>query len=134
MSQYCQPSDLTLYAINPNALANTSPTQQTDACIAASAVMDDHFAGRYPLPLLTWPQSVIMYCAWIAQYLLISGARGYNPAAGADVAVRMKYEDAITWCRGVQRQEIHPAVTFNQPNPPTYQLPQVYTSPPRRWE
>ena len=49
MSQYCQPSDLTLYAINPNALANTvlHPSGISSPAIVMSS--------SYPVPgSVTW--------------------------------------------------------------------------------
>ena len=102
------------------------------AIVGASALIDDHIGGRYPLPLLAFPSSFTYHCAKIAVYICLS-ARGYNPAAGADPIWAKDYEKAIDWVKGIQRQEIHPQVTVSQPSPgnPTFDLPKVSSSPQR---
>ena len=59
--------------------------------------------------------------------------RGYNPEAGADPLWVQDYDKAIAWCKGIQRQEIHPQVQVSQPSPgnATYDFPQVQSSPRR---
>jgi phage gp36-like protein len=136
-SQYCDPSDLTLYAINPLALQGIPNATQVAACVAASERADSYLRGRFPLPLLAWGQDVRMHTAYIAVFLLLS-ARGYNPSAGADDLIRERYYEAVGypdrpgsgWFPGVQRQAIHPDVTFSQPNPPNFSLPSVRTGGP----
>ena len=135
MSQYAQKSDLTSFGVNPLALAGV--TGLTDPVInsclvAASAMMDSYFGGRYALPLTAWDQSVTMNCCSIAAWLVLSKARGFNPANPADLTVRQSYEDAIAWCNGVQRQAIHPTVTQSV-SATNYDLPIVTTSPLRGW-
>ena len=134
MSMYCQPSDLTTYAINPIALTGVSPGEQTGACIAASEKADSYMRGRYALPLLAWGQDIVIHTAYIAVYLLMT-SRGYNPSAGADDLIRLRYEDAVHWFEGIQRQSVHPDVTpaVAQPGDPVHDLPQVITSPQRGW-
>lgn len=136
-SQYCTPSDLIAVGINPLALQGISNAQQVAACIAASEKADSYLRGRYPLPLLTFGQDVVMHTAFIAVYLLL-GQRGYNPSAGADNLIRERYYEAVGypdrpgsgWFPGVQRQAIHPDVTFATPNPPNFSLPSVRTGGP----
>lgn len=136
-TQYCQPSDLTAVGINPLALINVSNAEQVAACIAASTKADSYLRGRYPLPLLSFDQDIVLHTAYIAVYLLMS-ARGYNPSAGADDLIRERYFEAIGypdrpgsgWFPGVQRQAIHPNVTFSNPNPPNFSLPAVRTGGP----
>ena len=134
-SQYCNPSDLTTYGINPIALSDVSLPEQTAACVAASERADSYMRGRYSLPLLSWGQDVTMMTAYVAVYMLMS-ARGYNPSAGADDMIRVRYEDAIKWFEGIQRQNTHPDVTpsvaLGQNAGPD--LPQVRTSPQRRYQ
>ena len=133
-SQYCQPSDLTTIGINPIAFVNITTPQQVAACVAASERADSYLRGRYALPLLSWGQDVVMMTAYIAVYLLMS-ARGYNPSSGADNTIRERYEDAIKWFEGIQRQAVHPDVTpaVAQPGDPVHDLPQVQSSPQRGW-
>lgn len=143
MSQYCQPSDLTLYAINPLALVNVTTLEQTAACIAASETADSHMRGRYQLPLLTWGIDVTMHVAYIAVYLLMS-ARGYNPSAGADDTIQRRYYESVGfpdrpgsgWFPGIQRQAIHPDVTPSiAPGvDAVHDMPQVASDPPRGWQ
>lgn len=132
-SQYCLPSDVALYAMNEIALSAVPLPQQNACCIAASETLDSHFRGRYPLPLLTWGTDVTMHAAYVAAYLIYSGSRGAMPMKGADDRVMINYEHAIEWAKGVQRQTVHPDVTFACPAP-TYQLPQVHSpNKPRGW-
>lgn len=131
-SLYCSTSDLTTIGINPIALQDVGVPEQQAAIVSASAIIDDHIGGRYPLPLLAWPSSFTYHCAKIACYICLS-ARGYNQEAGADVQWKEDYEKAMKWCGGIQRQEIHPQVQVSQPSPgnATYDFPQVRSSPPR---
>ena len=73
-----------------------------------------------------------MMAAYIAAKLAIDG-RGSRPAEQADETIQLNYDRAIDWAKGVQRQTIHPDVTFNS-NPTVYALPQVRSpNPPRGW-
>ena len=128
-SQYCSLADLTTYGAPATAL-NTpqlTPQIQQGAIIAASAVMDTYFAGRYQLPFISWGIELNDCCARIAVYQLLS-IRGYNPASAADVNIRDRYKDAIDWLNKVQRQAIHPNVVLTQANTPGYQQPFVISS------
>ena len=131
-SLYCALSDLSTIGINSIALNDVSDAEQNAAIVSASAMIDDHIGGRYPLPLLAWPTSFTYHCAKIAVYVCLS-ARGYNPDAGADPLWKQDYEKAIAWCRGIQRQEVHPQVQVSQPSPgnSTYDFPQVQSAPRR---
>ncbi len=133
MSQYATTTDLTNFGLNAISVANISPSVLTAQLIAASAMMDSHFAGRYNLPLVSFDQSVTINCCYIAAWLVLSKSRGFNPDNPGDVTVRQSYEDAIAWCNGVQRQAIHPTVVQTAVASPRFQLPQVSTLPPRGW-
>ena len=122
-SQYCFPSDVGKYALNPVALSTIPPTAQTAACIAASELFDSFFRGRYPLPLLTWGTDVTMMASYVAAKLMLE-QRGTRPMAGADDTTETNYDRAIAWAQGVQRQTVHPDVTFAA-QPQTYALPMV---------
>lgn len=131
-TQYVVPSQLPSYGLNPYALQKISQDEQQAACVSASSMMDDYFAGRYPLPFLTWPISITTHAAHIAVWLLLSN-RGRNPEAGYDDQIDLRYEQAIEYCKGVQRQSIHPAVTFSAPTPPAYSMPAIRSRRPRGW-
>lgn len=132
-SLYCTPTDVGTYALNTIALSTINPTQQNACCVAASEKLDSYFRGRYPLPLLTWGTDVTMHAAYIAAFLMYSGTRGATPMKGSDEMIRTNYEDAIRWAEGVQRQTVHPDVTFSVPSP-QYVFPQVVSAnTPRGW-
>lgn len=131
-SQYCTPSDIGDYALNAIALSTIPNGVQVAACAAASEQLDSFFRGRYPLPLLTWGTDVTMMAAYVAAKLALEN-RGTRPMQGADDTVERNYDRAIAWAKGVQRQTVHPDVTFSQPAP-TYTLPQVASpNQPRGW-
>ena len=132
-TQYVSPADLTATgAINSVALVNVPLPEQTAACTAASEKADSYLRTRYPLPLTSFGQDIVLHCAWIAVYLLMTG-RGYSPLQGADDQLQIRYEDAVRWFEGVAKQNVNPDVTFTSPGPPTYQLPQIASQPPRGW-
>lgn len=133
MSSYATVTDLTTYGINPVAVANIDAVTLQNQCNAASGIADGYLAGRYNMPLLTpYSPALVMYVTWIAAFLTMS-VRGYNPDAGADALILDKYEKAVAWLEGVQRQRIHdPAIIQSAIAPPAYQLPQVLTKP-ARW-
>jgi hypothetical protein len=139
VSQYCQPSDLVLYAINPLALQGIPTPTQTAACIQASSEADGYLADRYPAPYSPpFPIALVMYTSYIAVYRLMS-ARGYEPNAGADSRIADNYYAAtwnphtgvLGWLARVKRQEISiPDLIFTSPNPPNFSLPAVRTGGP----
>ena len=106
--------------------ALTSPQQQGQLD-AATDEMNTYFAGRYSMPLTVWDNSVKAKCCEIAAYKMIC-LRGFNPASGADVNLRMRYLDAIKWCEGVRNKSIHPTVTESGQPSPTLTQPKVITS------
>lgn len=109
------------------ALGNLTTPQQQGQLDAASDEMDTYFAGRYSMPLLVWDNSVKAKCCEIAAYKMIC-LRGFNPASGADVNFRMRYLDAIEWCKGVRNKAIHPTVTESGQPSPTLTQPKVLSS------
>ena len=123
-SVYCNAAQVAQYALNAIALSSAPAGAVDAACIAASEILDSHFRGRFPLPLLTWGTDVVLMASFIAGYLVYTGSRGAQPMKGADDSIERNYDRAMDWARGVQRQTIHPDVTFT-PAPETYRLPQV---------
>lgn len=139
MSQYCQPSDLTTYAINPLAFVGITLAAQTAACLSASSEADGYLNDRYPPPYLApFPTSLIMYTSYVAVYRLMT-ARGYDPAIGADSRIAENYWAAtwnpntgvLGWFSRVKRQEISiPDLLFTAASAPNFQLPTVRTGGP----
>jgi phage gp36-like protein len=132
VSQYVTPSELVSYGANPIALAPIAMTLQTAACTSASSTMDAYFRGRYPLPFTSWGEDVKMRAAHIATWLLLA-SRGFDPEAGYDSQIDSRYQEAIRWCEHVQRQAVHPDVTYDAPASPKYNLPAVLTHCKRGW-
>lgn len=117
MSQYATTAELYLYGAPSTAFGGLGADVLTDALQAASGRVDSALRARRAntqLPLTTYGADVKMAVCKIAAYEAIS-VRGYNPAIGADVALRMRYDDAMRWIQGVARGEIHldaePALT-----------------------
>jgi phage gp36-like protein len=106
---------------------------QSAACDSASEVVDSYLRDRYRLPLSAWGVDIIRTTALIAVYDLLV-VRGYNPSAGADVNVRLRYEDALKWLQMVARQEIQANVTPMQHDAAGFDDPRVLTNANRGWQ
>lgn len=131
MTTYATLTDLTLYGIAATALGDPTtgpvPTAVRQAALdAASKVVDSFYRGRYPLPLLAWDIETTQATCKIAAWELLN-IRGYNPASGADVNIRDRYQDAMGWLNRVQRQAAHPNVTPSAAQV-QYTQPMVITS------
>jgi hypothetical protein len=139
MSQYCQPSDITLYAINPLALQGVDNAAQVAACIDASSEADGYLNDRYPPPYFSpFPTSLIINVTYLAAYRLMT-RRGFNPSAGADSRIAENYWAAtfnphtgvLGWLSRVKRQEISiPDLNFTKSAYPSFALPAVRTGGP----
>jgi phage gp36-like protein len=131
-TQYATRTDLERLGLNPLAFASIDNTTVDAMLLAASAKADSYLRGRYDLPLQSWGDDLRMLVSWIAAYMLL-GSRGYNPSAGADETIRLRYEDAIRELEGVERQRVHLDVTPSFREGSRQQLPQVRTSSARGW-
>lgn len=112
---YASLTDLVNYGLPATALANLTTGQQQAAVDDASDIVNSYLNGRYQLPLLQWDTSITQATCVIAAYNLLS-IRGYNPASGADVNIKSRYDHAISWLEQVQRQAAHPIVV-QSPDP-----------------
>ena len=146
MSQYCQPSDITTYAIPATAIpASVTVAQQIAACVAASQEVDNYIGGRYPLPLApnfnngtSYDPALVRHTAYIAAFILMSN-RGFQPNAGADALISENYWKAVGYpdrpgsgfFPNVRRQNIDLNVSPTAVTPPKFNLPQVWTKRPR---
>ena len=129
---YADRTDLARFGVQASATKNVPDATLDANLLAASVTMDSHFRGRYQLPLLEWDDSIRMYCCWIAAWLTMTG-RGFSQDAGRDEQIQGRYESAIKWCEGVQRQSVHPHVKESPVAAPRYQFPQVATCPKAGW-
>lgn len=113
MSQYATIEQFWNFGIPETARGQITDDEVTAALVAASSTCDGYFRGRYgqeSTPLISWGEEVSRWVCWIAAYDLMSGPRGYNPAAGADVNLRERYDLAIGYLAQTQRQAYHPTL------------------------
>ena len=134
----------------PQAAVNLGTTDQQDqACLDATETADSYLRGRYgsgggqPFIVAAVGNDVQRYTAYIAIFLLLSGAVGFAPQAGSDVGITRNYYAAVGWpdkpgsgwFPGVQKQAIHPDITpmIAIGQNPLADVPQVITTPQRGW-
>src|SRR5947209_12252974 len=111
MSRYATPADLAQLGLPAAALTGISTDDQQTALDAASSIVDSYLAARFNLPLVApFPADLVQATCSFAAYTLLS-RRGYNPEAGSDQNIRLRYEDARRWCEGVAANKVHPQVT-----------------------
>lgn len=77
---------------------------------AASDWLDGYLARQFTLPLVSWGADVSSAAAAHAALAILT-ARGYDPARGADVAIREGRDDAARWAELVARGAVIPTVT-----------------------
>lgn len=129
---YADRTDFARFGVMASATLNV-PDATIDAALAsASAVLDTYFRARYSLPLLEWDTSIRQMCCWIAAWEVMTG-RGFSADAGRDEQIQTRYEKAIAWAEGVERQRVHPHVVETPKAAPAYQFPQVATNPKAGW-
>lgn len=96
MTRYADTTDLTRFGLSAAALTGVSTTTQEEALDAASAVLDGYIASRKKLPLTVWGDDLRRYVCHLAAYDLMV-TRGYDPNAGNDDNLRLRYQDALDW-------------------------------------
>jgi phage gp36-like protein len=99
---YATRDQLPDFGVNAAALLPIPAAVQDAALAAASEVADSYLRSQFVLPLITWGTDLTRAVCMIAAYDLLVG-RGYNPEAGADTNIRLRYEDAIAWLKDVAR-------------------------------
>ena len=140
---YVLPAQLPQYL--PAAVVNLATAgQQMQACIDTSETADSYFRIRYTLPMQAVGSDVVRYTAYVACFLLLSGAVGFAPQAGADENVQRNYYAAVGWpdrpgsgwFPAVGSQRLTPDVTptLLPGNDPTHDQPQVQSQPLRGWQ
>jgi phage gp36-like protein len=128
---YADRTDLARYGLLASA-SQPVPDATLDANLeAASRELDNYFRARYSLPLLAWDTSVREKCCWIAAWMTMT-TRGTSQDGG-DAGFRERYDLAIAWAEGVERQRIHPHVTETPVAQPRYQFPQISSGTKRGW-
>jgi phage gp36-like protein len=119
---YATQTDLEAVGINPSAIANIDPADIAEALAAASARVDSYLRSQYVLPLTNFGKDIVEATCKIAAYELMAG-RGFNPAAGSDSNLRVRYEDMVGspgksgWLEQVAKGLVSPDVTDSSPMP-----------------
>jgi hypothetical protein len=133
-------TDLYKYGLNQTATIGLDPLVLQAEIDASCSWADSKMRGRYPLPILgsiaggvgVYDPAIIMHICYHAAFNVMT-ARGFNPDGGSDTNYKTRYEIALDWFDGVQRQRVHPDVMLSPTAPPSYQLPTVNTQPKRGW-
>lgn len=115
------------------AIATFSDPDKQAALDARSVYALGKIAGRYKMPLVSWEDDLRLNVVHMALYDLIT-ARGYNPGAGSDVNLRLRFEDADKWLTSVARQEISPNIVGQPDQSPGYDAPRILGQPSQGWQ
>lgn len=121
VTQYGQISDFQVAGVPASAIAMFNPTQQNQALINASRLLDGYFRSKFTLPFVQVGQDVARATAIVAAYDLMV-TRGYNPVAGSDSIILTRYREIIGdppshlgWADLVANGKIAPDVTDSSP-------------------
>ena len=110
MAAYATLSDL-YTVMSATQMGSLSTQRQQSILDARNAFADDFLRARYALPIQApYPESLIFAICRIAAYDC-ARARGFNPAAGADIVIENDKNEALKWLEDVSRQRVHPAIT-----------------------
>lgn len=99
-SQYLTLSEYGDLSLLPAALGSISDDVKTARIKARSSWADSYLAAAYKLPLTAWEDDLQNAVAMAVDWDLMC-RRGFNPDAGADVAIRQRFEDAERWLKDV---------------------------------
>ena len=110
MAAYCVRADLTKLGIFSDALRTISTTDQDAAIAAVSDEMDGYLGSQYKLPLTAWGQDVVMMCARLAVYTLVS-VRGFNSNSPGDNQILETHDMAERWLKRISDGSLALTVT-----------------------
>jgi phage gp36-like protein len=80
---------------------------------AAQGQIDSYLRGRYRLPLVSPPEEIIEVECKLAAYSFLSN-RGFDPEAGANQNVVLRYKDAVGWLKAMSEGKVNLAVEADQ--------------------
>ncbi len=87
-------------APSAQAFTNTSDAVINAALSRRSRWFDGFLVRKFTLPLVAWEDDLTGYTIDAAAYDIMT-VRGYNPDNGADVSLRLRYEDAASWAKSI---------------------------------
>ena len=112
----------------------SSDTATQNAAIAsASEYALGKIGGRYKRPLVSWQDDLRQAVCKIAAYELLC-IRGFNPAAGADINILERRNQADSWLTSVARQEISPDIVGAPHQSPAFDNPRIISSALQGWQ
>ena len=109
-------SDLYSRGAPASAFSSVPLEVQDDVLLSKSAYAYGFIKGHYPGEWTAWSEDVVECVCKLAAYELFC-VRGFNPGAGSDVNIRMRYEDACAWLRDVARGSVHPTIETSSAAP-----------------
>lgn len=130
---YASPSDLARLGVGAAATAGIAAADIATSLDSASDLADSYLGARYTLPLVAWGDELRRAVCLIAAYDVISGNRGYNPEAGNDVNLRLRYQDAIAWLEKVAAGTLVPVAVIDSSASANEGSAYVYTDARRGW-
>jgi phage gp36-like protein len=122
LPSYASIVDLNNFGLPASAYGSLTDGQINAQLEAASEEIDGYAQPRFGPPganglvFQAWPDSITMAACDIASWKLLK-LRGFNPMAGADVAVQATYQDRITWLVRLQKGMISPPGLMPWPSP-----------------
>jgi len=138
VAEYCTLEDLSRLGVSAGALRNLSEGDMLTVIGSTSSLIDSYLkAGHYTLPLLSWGEDISEAAAAIAVWRLMK-TRGYNPNDAAHEAIRLDFEDKISWLKMVASNSVIPDVEDSgSGSGPGLERPRgarVASSPQRGWQ
>ncbi len=112
---YATTTDLVNYGLPASVLAATTNAQQVAILNGRSRWIDSFLRAQFELPLVTWDTDITQAVCAAASYDLMV-IRGYNPEAGADINIRLRFEDARKWAEDCAAGKLTPSVTDSSPD------------------
>jgi phage gp36-like protein len=130
-------ADLYRLGISSDVLAQSprsgDTATQSQAIDSASEYALGKIGGRYKRPLVSWQDDLRQAVCKLAAYELLC-IRGFNPAAGADINILERRNQADAWLTSVARQEISPDIVGAANQSPQFDNPRIVTSIQQGWQ
>jgi len=93
--------------IPPEALSDLERHVIAKQLLSATTDAEDAIAMTRPMPLTTWPTSLVTRCAQIAKWRCLA-ARGIDPDSTEDKLVKDAYDEAQAWLDKLAKDRLRP--------------------------